>query len=129
MNISQPVETEPIVMDETVEKTVATVLPSTRRRRRIAPMSFGLGMLVGIVGFAAYTALNSAPLDQAAVRAAARDGTLDAIATLQAGGSPSSSTAPDATAVAQVSSAFTIREANRIGDPKAPVMIFEFADF
>ncbi|HLF26690.1 MAG TPA: hypothetical protein VJG32_10160, partial [Anaerolineae bacterium] len=125
MSLSQPVETEHNMTDKTAE----TVLPPARLRHRIASLWFGLGVLVGMVSFAAYTALNSAPLDQAAVRAAARDGTLDAIATLQAGGSPSSSTAPDATAVAQVSSAFTIREANRIGDPKAPVMIFEFADF
>src|SRR4030067_1572358 len=98
MSISQPVETEQSVMDETVE----TVLPSARLRRWIAPAWFLLGVLVGVVGFAAYTRLNvEARLDKAAVREAARDGTLDAIATLQAGGWSSSSTAPNAPPGAQ----------------------------
>ena len=119
------VETEPSVMDEPVQQRDR---PS-RLQRWIAPAWFLLGMLVGVVGFAAYTRLNAElDLDKAAVREAARDGTLDAIATLQAGGSSSSSTAPNAPTVAQASS-FTIREANRIGDPNASVTIFEFSDF
>ncbi len=119
------VETEPSVMDETVRQRDK---PS-RLQRWTAPAWFLLGILVGVVGFAAYTRLNGDPnLDTAAVREAARDGTLDAIATLQAGGSPSSSNAPDAPTAAQASS-FTTREANRIGDPNAPVTIFEFSDF
>jgi len=118
-------ETEPSVMDEPVHQRDRRSL----LRRWIAPAWFLLGVLVGVVGFAAYTRLNvEASLDKAAVREAARDGTLDAIATLQAGGSPSSSSAPDAPTVAQASS-FTIREANRIGDPNASVTIFEFSDF
>ena len=97
--------------------------------RWIAPIWFLFGVLVGVLGFAAYTTLTAKPdLDEAAVREAARNGTFDAIATLQAGGPPQSSgNAPDAPAA--ISASFTLREANRIGDPDALVTIFEFGDF
>ena len=55
----------------------------------------------------------------------ARDGTLDAIATLQAGG-PQQSQNPSAPTAQK---AFAAREANRAGDKNARVTIVEFGDF
>ena len=124
MNEQALVETQQSAMDETSDR----LNPPSRLRQWIAPAWFLLGMVAGIVGFAGFTTLNDRPApDTAAMRQAARDGTLDAIATLQAGSSPSSSSAPDVPA-AQASS-FTVREANRIGAPNAPVTIVEFGDF
>jgi len=118
------VETEPSVMDEPVQQRDR---PS-RLQRWIAPAWFLLGMLVGVVGFAAYTRLNAElDLDKAAVREAARDGTLDAIATLQAGSGQPAAQAPSAQPVDP--SSFTVRDANRQGDKAAKVSIIEFSDF
>ena len=114
---------------DVMAETANVITPPSRLHQWIAPAWFLLGVLVGVIGFAAYTALTAKPdLDQAAVREAARNGTFDAIATLQAGGPPQpSGNAPNAPAA--VSASFTQREANRIGDPNAPVTIFEFGDF
>jgi len=121
-----------LMLAESEQHVADEAEPPRRRvlslRRWIAPAWFLLGVVAGVAGVAVYTAATSQPsTDAAAIREAARDGTLDAIATLQAGGSPSSSRADDAPATANVS--FAIREANRIGDPNAPVTIFEFSDF
>jgi protein-disulfide isomerase len=90
-----------------------------------------LGVLLGVVAIAAYTRLitlpSPAPLDAAAIRTAAREGTLDAIATLQAGGSPAESRAASTPVV--VKTAFAARPANQIGAKDAPVTIVEFSDF
>jgi hypothetical protein len=94
-----------------------------------------LGVLLGVVAIAAYTRLIAwppltpapAPLDAAAIRTAAREGTLDAIATLQAGGSPAESRAASTPVV--VKTAFAARPANQIGNQNAAVTIVEFSDF
>ena len=90
-----------------------------------------LGVLLGVVAIAAYARLiaapPAAPLDAAGIRAAAREGTLDAIATVQAGGSPAESRAAGTPVV--VKTAFAARPANQIGNQDAPVTIVEFSDF
>ena len=102
--------------------------PPSRLRPWIAPAWFLLGVLVGVAGFAAFATFNSAQprLDSVAMREAARDGTLDAIATLQAGGPQPESRNADPP-VAQ--KAFAVREANRVGVKSARVTIVEFSDF
>ncbi len=62
------------------------------------------------------------------MRSAARDGTLDAIATLQAGGAAAAQQQPQGPQVA-AANAFTVRAANRQGNPDAKVTIYEFSDF
>jgi len=130
--MNEQTDTEPDVVEEIHES------PRSRLRPWIAPAWFLLGVLVGVVGFAAFaTFSNTRPrLDAATLRQAARDGTLDAIATLQAGGpstggpntgSPqpeSSNTNPPTT-----QKTFAVREANRAGDKNARVTIVEFSDF
>ena len=113
--------------------------PQKRRSRAgwIAPAWFFFGVIVGIVGFAAYNALIVKPaapvtqaesLDSAALRVAARQGVLEAIATLQAGaGQPAAQEPQGPQEVA--SNAFTVREANRQGGANAKVTIYEFSDF
>ena len=92
---------------------------------------------MGIVGFAAYNAvlaLRPAPaqvaaMDSATMREAARTGVLEAIATLQAGG-PQQPAAQESQEPQVVSKdAFTVRDANRLGDKAATVTIVEFSDF
>lgn len=107
--------------------------PLSRLRPWIAPAWFLVGVLVGMVGFATFATLgNTRPkLDATAMREAARDGTLDAIATLQAGGSgtggPSSESQNPTAPTTQKT--FAVREANRAGDKNARVIIVEFSDF
>ena len=105
----------------------------------IAPAWFLFGILVGIVGFAAYNALIAKPStlvasaqpesvdSAAAMRTAAREGVLEAIATLNAGGQPAAQEPQGPQQVA--SNAFAVRETNRQGSPSAPVTIYEFSDF
>jgi protein-disulfide isomerase len=94
--------------------------------------------LVGVIGFAAYNALIVKPaastaaapaLDAVAVRTAARDGTLDAIATLQAGGAAAQQQQQPQGPQTVAADAFTVRAANRQGNPDAKVTIYEFSDF
>ena len=97
-------------------------------RRWLALAWFLLGVLVGIVAFAAYTQQTApTPTDTVAIREAARAGTLDAIATLQAGGSPAESSAPSTPVV--VKTAFAVRPANQIGNVDSKVTVVEFSDF
>jgi len=114
----------------------------TARSGWTAPTWFLLGLLVGVVSFAAFTMLTARPgLDAAALKEAVRDGSLEANATLQAANpqqaistprvlseaqNPTSGT-PDIPSVAQTS--FVLRDANRVGDKNAPVTIVEFSDF
>jgi protein-disulfide isomerase len=63
------------------------------------------------------------------VRSAARDGTLDAIATLQAGGQPAAAEQQPQGPQVVASNAFAVRDANRQGNPDAKVTIYEFSDF
>jgi len=117
----------------------ATVAAPSSRAKWIAPAWFFFGILIGVLGFAAYNALiaKSTPataaapaFDAVAARNAARDGTLDAIATLQAGGSQESAAQQQQQGPQTVAAnAFTVREANRQGSPNAKVTIYEFSDF
>jgi protein-disulfide isomerase len=96
------------------------------RQRWRTLTTFLVGMIVGAAGFAAYT-LAVPDSNTTAVRGAARSGTLDAIAALQrqqAQAAGATQAAPQRSA-----SSFTVRDADRIGDKKAPVTIVEFADF
>ena len=102
----------------------------SRLRRFVAPAWFLLGVIVGVVGFAVYTAAIAKPnpVDSAALRTAARNGTLDAIATLSAGGSPAvANDSPETTT--QSPATFAVRDANLIGNKNAAVTIIEFSDF
>jgi hypothetical protein len=101
---------------------------------------FVLGILIGAVAFALYAILSKDPLivrqlgpqaaDVAQIRQAAHDGTLDAIATLQAGGGAQPATpTPAATPTPLPKDAFALREANRLGKAGAPVTIVEYSDF
>ncbi len=111
--------------------------PLSRPRSWIAPAWFLLGVLVGVIGFATFgilvpnrsprTEAAGQPLNAQAMREAARDGTLDAIATLQAGG-PAQPSGNPSTPVASAAS-FALRDANRLGSKEAPVTIVEFSDF
>ncbi len=90
---------------------------------------FLLGVLAGVLGFAIVARLTTTPApDAVAMRDAARAGTLDAIATLQAGGPTAAQ--PNVTPTpAIVNVDFAVRETNRLGNPDAPVTIVEFSDF
>ena len=112
--------------------------PQERRSRAgwIAPAWFLFGILVGIAGFAAYNELIVKPaapasqvesMDPNSVRAAARQGVLEAIATLQAGGQAAAQEQQGPQEVA--SNTFTVREANRQGSADATVTVYEFSDF
>jgi hypothetical protein len=112
--------------------------PPSRLRPWIAPAWFLLGVLVGVIGFAVFgllaptkspgTQVAGESVSTQAMRQAARDGTLDAIATLQAGGPAQPSGDAAGTPVASAAS-FTLRDANRLGSQTAPVTIVEFSDF
>ena len=107
--------------------------PRSRLRPWIAPGWFLLGVLVGVVGFAAFATFNNARPrpDTAMFRQAARDGTLDAIATLQAGGPNTGGPQPESSNPnpPTTQKTFAVREANRAGDKNARVTIIEFSDF
>jgi protein-disulfide isomerase len=100
-----------------------------------APAWFLLGIIVGIAGFAAYTALVNKPttaavptLDAAAMRGAARDGVIEAIATLQAGGGQQPAAESQEPTVVDPNQ-FTLRPANTLSHPGAKITIVEFSDF
>lgn len=111
--------------------------PQSRTPRWFAPAWFLLGVIVGIVGFAAYTTLVVKPttaaaptIDAVAMRGAARDGVIEAIATLQAGGDQQQQPAAESQAPTVVDpSQFTLRAANTIASPNAKITIVEFSDF
>jgi hypothetical protein len=109
--------------------TAQAELPSSRRWRAVA--WFIAGIFAGGIGFAAYSQLITpqpvAALDVTAVSIAARDGALDAIATMQAGGSPDGSRATSTPVV--VRAAIAARPANQMGSNDAPVTFVEFSDF
>lgn len=120
-------ETEFTVPEPEMATSPRLVEPLTARRW-LALAWFLLGVLVGIVAFATYTQQTApAPTDTVAIREAARAGTLDAIATLQAGGSPTESSARSTPVV--VKTAFAVRPANQIGNVDSQVTIVEFSDF
>jgi hypothetical protein len=98
---------------------------------------YALGIVTGILLFAIYNAVSGGMLTNrgagAAIasvevmRSAARDGTLDAIATIQARANQPPT--PDVTPTLVPATAFAIREANRLGSKDAPVVILEYSDF
>ena len=124
MNQSEEVE---LVDDELEEPEQETVAP-----RRWFPVGwFLLGVLIGAVTLAAVAIVAGwarPPLTSEAVQIAARQGTLDAIATLQAQSAPSQSPSGDSAPSAAPGS-FTLRDANRVGNKNAPVTVVEFSDF
>ncbi len=140
-----PQMTEPAAEAPLLAATTAD--PSRAAPRWIAPAWFFLGIIVGIAGFAAYTALIARPaptstaptsataaqvesLDPDAMRTAAREGVLEAIATLQAGGGQQQPSAQQPQGPQEVASnAFSVRDANRQGKADAKVTIYEFSDF
>ena len=105
--------------------------PPSRLRPWIAPAWFLLGVLVGVLGFALFATLAAKPAVTVAMREAARDGTLDAIATMQAGGPSTGGPQPESGNPNPPTNqkAFAVREANRAGDKNARVTIVEFSDF
>ena len=116
----------------------AAETPTRGASRWIAPAWFFFGILVGIVGFAAYNAIivkPAAPVATAqadsntAMKVAAREGFLEALATLQAGQQQQPAAQEPPTPQAVASNAFTVRSANRQGSPDAKVTVYEFSDF
>ncbi len=115
---------------ETAETSAAAPTESSASNRWTALAWLLLGILLGLIAVVAYTRLittPAAPLDAAAIRIAAREGTLDAIATLQAGGSAAESRVTSTPVV--VKTAFAVRPANQVGNQNAAVTIVEFGDF
>ena len=118
--------------------TIADV-PTTRRAPRwIAPAWFFFGIIVGIVGFAAYNAIvikSAAPAataqvdSSAAMKVAAREGFTEALATLQAEQQQQQAAQQPPTPQTVAGNAFTIRAANRQGSADAKVTVYEFSDF
>ena len=114
-----------------------TAQTRSRTPRWFAPAWFLLGIIVGIAGFAAYTVLVNKPataatvptLDAVAMRSAARDGLIEAIATLQAGGGQQQPAAESQEPAVVDPGQFTLRPANTISHPGAKITIVEFSDF
>ncbi len=122
-------ETKQAVMEaEDVDES-----PPSRLRPWVASAWFLLGVLVGVAGFAAFAMFSNtrSQLDAATLREAARDGTLDAIATLQAGGPSTGGPQPESQnpSAPTTQKTFAAREANRAGTKNARVTIVEFSDF
>jgi len=114
------------IEQDSPDKTMERLSP--RLRQWIAPVWFLSGIVVGVVGLAIFITLTTPRprLDAATLREAARDGTLDAIATVQAGGPLNESRNPDPPTTGKT---FAGREANRVGNKSAKVTIVEFSDF
>jgi hypothetical protein len=98
---------------------------------------YALGIITGILLFAIYNTVSGGSLPGKAttvadantevMRAAARDGTLDAIATIQARANQPPT--PEVTPTPVPVTAFLIRDANRLGSKDAPVVVIEYSDF
>lgn len=97
-----------------------------RGNRWIVLAAFLIGIVIGAFGLAAYNVF-SAGHTTASFREAARNGFMDAVATLNAGGSPAAADSGESTAPAPAT--FAVRDANRLGDKTAKVTVIEFADF
>ena len=126
----QPVGVPPTLPSSTPSALMPT---SPRPIKWIAPAWFLLGIIVGAVAFAIYFSLSAKPapaatLDATAMRGAARQGVLDAIATLNAPNNQPSSQGNQAPVVVDPSK-FTVRASNRTGNPGAKVTVIEFSDF
>ena len=98
--------------------------PRSRSSLWIAAAFFLLGALAGAVGLAVWTSLSgnsprAGALDSAAMREAAREGTLDAIATLNA----SQGQVPARATAAPIKTSLNLRDANRKGSKTAKVTL------
>ncbi len=129
---------EPEIPAESPPPRAPAQAPSRSRLRWVAPAWFFFGIIVGFAAFAAYSALIVKPpapaaqvesLEPNSMRAAARQGVLEAIATLQAGGGQQQPSAQEQGPQVVASNAFTVRAANRQGSADAKVTIYEFSDF
>ncbi len=112
---------------ERAETSSAAPTESSAWNRWAALARLLLGILLGPIAVVAYTRLittPAAPLDAAAIRRAAREGTLDSIATLQAGG-PATESRVTST---PVKATFAAQPANPIGSQNPAVTIVEFSD-
>jgi hypothetical protein len=126
------------------EPTEPEVVPPPHRETPLRPFDwsgltlFIIGLVVGVLGLAIFNAWSSGTtlfarasstpgLDAATVRSAARQGTLDAIATVQSTAPQAAAAEPTAAPVAPT--AFALREANRLGNKDAVVTIVEYSDF
>lgn len=123
-------------MSEDIRKIDDSKSSAAGRSEWLGAAYFLLGMVVGIVGILVFNALTvRPPLDTAAVQQASRNGVLEALATAQANqpeAAPESvvQATPAANPDAPVDmGSFALREANRKGDPAAPITIVEFSDF
>jgi hypothetical protein len=102
--------------------------PPRPRTWWIAPAWFLFGVIVGVAGLAVFTRLmttNRPSADSVAFREAAREGMLDAVATLNA----TQGQVPERGTPAPVKTSFDLRDANRLGSKTAKVTIIEFSDF
>ncbi len=119
-------EKAPAELLSNTEPTKEYEEPPRTPGRWIALAWFLLGVLVGAVGLALFT---TSPIrsgtDSTAMREAAREGMLDAIATLNA----TQGQVPERGTPAPVKTSFNLRDANRLGNKNAPVTIVEFSDF
>ncbi len=132
----------PQIAEPSTDTPLFTAAPTPIRTtpRWIAPAWFFFGIIVGIVGFAACNAFimkSAAPatdaqvssFDPAAMKDAAREGFVEALATLQAQQQQQQQAQQPPTPQAVASNAFTVRPANRQGSPDAKVTVYEFSDF
>lgn len=128
----QPAES---ALDDAKGELISPAVSSPPRWKSfIAPAWFLFGVLVGLVAFAAYAQVTarSAPttqnLDPTILKSAAREGMLEAIATLQAQSAQAQTQQrPEIAPVAK--DAFAIRPANRLGNENAKVTLVEYADY
>ncbi len=124
MQESQPEQTQDAAIEEQDEGIEER--PRSRASLWIAAGFFLLGVLIGAVGLAVVTGLTGKPqTDSVAMREAAREGMLDAIATLNA----SQGQVPERGTPAPVKTSFNLRDTNRRGNKAAKVTLVEFSDF
>jgi protein-disulfide isomerase len=95
------------------------------RSQWIAPAWFLLGVLIGVIGMAVFAMFSKPQLDETTIRQSAREGMLDAIATLNA----TQGQIPERGTPAPVKTSFNLRDTNRVGNKSAKVTIVEFSDF
>lgn len=103
-----------------LEQTIVDTPPRITRRQWIGRWAWLPLLMIALVALTFVIARSS--IDLNAIREAAKQGTLDALA-IQSANPPS--TAPTPTAAIT----YTVRSANRAGHTDAPVTIVEFSDF